>query len=233
MSEDRVGRRVLEAQAGYPKGKFQGSFDPAMGRGYRAGDQVVVPAGESKTLVNHGLIDGFFRWKISLYAEEADGAVYDATTAYVLSVDVVGKNENDAIPRNTLVGLGRGQVLYVPGRSLSVLVTNPTDQDIKVHFSLDEATPGLSAWTTDEQITTDLETPLDVAAFANGVQLYGLNGGSQWMLRGYDTSGALAYNEILSVPRSSAVAIVPSFFYTIAPVSVGTHTCTVVYSCVG
>lgn len=236
MSRDPVGRNVLSPQAGYPQGRFRGSFDPAMGRGYRAGDRVVIAAGEQVTLVNHGLVDQYFRWKISLFADSAEGAVYDPNTAYPIIVTVTGKNENDAIPRQTIVGLGRGQVLYVPGRSLQVLALNPTEQPIGMHYSLDEATPGLSSWTTDEAVTvgTGVEYPLDVAAFAQALQLVGLTGATTWTLRGYDAAGTLVSNEVLSPPRSAIIPLAPSLYYTLEPTAgVGTHSCLIVYSCVG
>lgn len=227
------GQSGLSGQAGYPRGRFQGSFDPAMGRGYRGGDRVVIPAGEQRQLVNHGLVDAYFRWKISLYGEAVDGVSYNALTAYFLQVSVVGKNENDAIERNTLIGIGRGQVLYVPGRSLNVIAINPTDRDIAIHYSLDEATPGLSAWTTDEQISTAAETPLDIASFSTQLQVFSLTGGTNWRIRGYDAVGAVVYDEVLNAPRSAQVPVVPSLFYTIAPVAAGAHSCVVVYQCVG
>lgn len=233
MSNDPVGRKVFGGGMGYPKGRFQGSFDPAMGRGYRGGDRVIVPAGEQKLLCNHGQKDEFFRWKISLFAETDASGVYTANTAYYVAVVIAGKNENDNIERDTIVGLGRGQVLYVPGRSLRVTAQNPTDQPIVIHYSLDEATPGLAAWTTDEQIEVSAETPLDVAAFAQQLQVFGLAGGVNWTLRGYDASGTLVYSEVVNAPRSAPIALVPSLYYTIQPTIAGTYNCMIVYSCLG
>lgn len=228
-------KRVLDPAAGYGKGSFNGSFDPRMGRGYAAGDIVTVEPNETRTLVNHGLVDAFFRWKVSLNVVGNRDATYAPNTAYPMLVRVVGKNENDAIDRNTVVGLGRGQVLYVPGRSLQVLATNPTDQPLDIQYSLDEATPGLSSWTSDEPIslTAGTEYPLTIEAFATSIQVVSTSASPGWILRGYDQTGTLIYEETTPAPRSGLVPVAPSLYYTIEPASPGTWDALVVYQCVG
>lgn len=228
-----VGRNVLSGQYGYPNKRFQGSFDPALGRGHRGGDRVVIPAGETVTLVNYGLQDGYFRWKVSLLAEGTDDGVYDVQTAYPLLVQITGKYENDVITRTPNLSIGRNAVVYVPGRTLNVLATNPTDQPIAVHYSLDEATPGLSAWTSDDTLTIAAETDLDIPPFASTLQLFGLTGGTNWTLRGYDSGGTVVYQEILNSPRSAQVPISPSLFYTVEPTAAGTHAIHALFQCVG
>lgn len=225
-------KKVLEAQAGYPKGKFDGSFDPAMGRGYRAGDAVRLEAGETRMVNNHGLVDGFFRWKVRLHVEAAADGVYAANRAFPVEVTVHGKNENDRIPQVVQVPLGGGQVIYVPGRSLEITVTNLTAQPLILHYGLDEATPGLSAWETSEILTgVAVETALDVPAFANSLRVFCISGGPAWILRGYDNSGTLIYQETLAVPRSADVELVPSLLYTIEPLAASN--CAIHYQCVG
>lgn len=226
-------KRVLQPQAGYPSGKFTGAFDPRMGRGYATGNLVELAPGETKPLSNHGQIDGFFRWKVSLNVIAVDGETYDPNTAYPVSVTVTGKNENDAIERDTIVGLGRGQVIYVPGRSLSILATNPTDKTLAIQYSLDEATPGLSAWTTDEPIEIDGEYALNIAAFSTTLQVLTDATSTGWTLRGYDQTGALIYEEVLTAPRSGQIPVAPSLYYTLEPANAGTWTGLVVYQCVG
>lgn len=225
---------MLSAQAGYPKGAFRGSFDPKMGRGYDLGNQVLIPAGESVTLTNHGLVDHYFRWKVSLYAAPAPNVVYQTNHAYYVDVLAEMRAENDDIPRPTQVAMGRGQVLYAPGRAINVVATNPTERDIVLHYSMDEATPGLSAWTVSERFTTDSgELELTVAPFAQSLQVLGLSGGVGWTLRGYDIDGNVLYQETLTMPRSAQIPVAPSLLYTLQPSLGGTHTCMVVYQCVG
>lgn len=229
-------KTTFSGQAGYPAGRFAGAFDPAMGRGYRAGNAVVIPAGTSQAVVNHGIVNQFFRWKVSLHVEPGPEVVIPALTAFFLRVTVTGKNENDIIEREVEVPLiGGGQVVYVPGRSLIVMVENPTDVDLTLHYSLDEATPGLSAWETSElfSLTAGVETALAIPNFANSIQILSLSGGASWILRGYDMNGVLTYRETLAPPRSADVSLAPNLVYTLEPTVGAGVPCNVLYQCAG
>lgn len=232
----RVGQKVLSAQAGYPQGHFQGAFDPGMGRGYRGGNQVLVPANTPEMiLVNHGQTDGFFRWKLRLYAVPVDPADVVADTAYFVRVTSYAKYENDQIPQETEVALNSGQTLYGPGRSIAVYVENPTDIDIYVHYELDEATPGLSGYTTTEHLELDAGTPVDLTIpnNLNSFQVFSVTGGPGFTVRGYDLNSNLVFEDVLSAGTSASVSFVPSLRYTLEAGAGAGIRCVILYQCVG
>lgn len=207
-----------------------------MGRGYRIGDYLVIPANTTNvTLINHGATDLFFRWKVTLYVESDPTGTYAADTSYYLDIRVAPKAENDEIPRTFQIQRGLSQVVYGPGRSLVVTVTNPTDQPLVIHYNLDEATPGLSPFRANAEVTADAGTPEDLSPppFATDLQLFGIAGGTGWIIRGYNLAGTLVFQETLAVPRSAAIPILPTLRYTIEPAVGAAQTAIIQYSCVG
>lgn len=232
----RLGENVLPPQAGYPQGKFHGAFDPAMGRGYRIGVNRVIEAGADNLQVhNAGMLDQFFRWKVSLSVQQAPGTTPPAATAHFLTITVRGASENDQIDQVVQVPLGGAQVVYCVGRALSIIVDNPTDLDLVLNYRLDEATPGLSSWTTTQAISGSAGTELELALpnFTNTLQVYSPSTGPTWVLRGYDLTGALVYDEVLTAPRSAAIPVLPTLAYTLEPNIGAAVPANVLYQCAG
>lgn len=229
-------RQQFSGQAGYPRGAFTGNFDPAMGRGYRIGDFVVIPPNTyNHTLVNHGSTNLFFRWKVTLYADSAPDGIYAANTSYYLTVRIAPKAENDEITRVVQIQRGGTQIVYGPGRTLVVTVDNPTNQPLVIHYNLDEATPGLSPFRGNAELLADAGVAEELLPppFATDLQLFGVAGGTGWILRGWNLSGTLVYEEVLAVPRSASIPILPTLRYTLEPAVGLAQTAVIQYSCVG
>lgn len=167
--------------------------------------------------------------------DSAAGATISPATAYYLTLRAVAKNENDDIVHLVQIPLGGAQIVYAPGRTLTVLVDNPTDQPLTLHYNLDEATPGLSPYTSAASITgsAGTETDLNIPTFCSSLIMCGVSGGIGWTLRGYDLTGALVYSEVLPVPRSSTIPLLPTLQYTIEPVAGVGQVAQFLYQCLG
>jgi hypothetical protein len=127
------------------------SFDPAAGRGYRIGDQKLVPAGSGfngvppVNVANHGAADVIARWKVTFYVRDPAGSD-SAQLGSRLRIVTLSKMENDEIPRRCTVTLDDAQVIYAPGRALQIFAYNPMPFDLVIEYNLDEVTAGLSRW---------------------------------------------------------------------------------------
>jgi len=207
-----------------------------MGRGYRTGANRNIPAGEVDLQVhNAGMQDQFFRWKVTLACHQTRGTTLAPLTAYYLDVTVRGANENDQVDQVVQVPLGGAQVIYCVGRTLTITVDNPTDLDLTLNYRLDEATPGLSAWTVTQALVGSAltETELVLPNFVNTLQLYSASGGPTWTLRGYDLAATLLYSEVLSAPRSDAIPVLPTLLYTLEPTLGAAVPASLLFQCSG
>lgn len=227
---------------GYRRPLFS-AVDHGLGRGYRIGDQVRVPAlagtgspaPPAQMLVNHGMADHVYRWKISLYVSVPPDVTDVPLSGLCLQFRIFGKAENDRIQRRPSVSSEDGQVIYVHGRSLYMEAINPQSVDLIAHYNLDEASPGLATW-MDQQTFSALtaETPLDVSPFAQSITVLSPgSAGPSPVIRGYADGGVLVYEETLPRPRSAALPRVPCLDYTIAPIGAGPQAHIVSYQCVG
>ena len=217
-------------------------FDQAMGRGYRIGDSVLIPAqagfsGNPPVLIaNHGNVGSVSRWKATLSTTDPDGNA-GANDGARLRFVVTGKMENEIIPRRTLVTLGEASVVYAPGRSISIAVYNPMNYSLYAQWQIDEATAGVSRWEDSEifsSIDSNTEYTLDVPTFCQTLQIFSAGGVSAPTLRGYQRSTQLApvYVEIVTVPRSEAIPVVPGIDYTLEAGGLN-QTYAVYYACFG
>lgn len=145
--------------------------DPAMGRGYRIGNQRTVPAGATGfSIANHGLIDHYYRWKVTLGVAIPPGVVDPPTDGMRVRFHIFGKAENDRIEHRASVSPTDGQVVYVTGRSIEILADNPGAIPLIAQYNLDEASPGLSTWEDMEFFTAlTAETPLDLSPFTDAI----------------------------------------------------------------
>lgn len=214
------------------------SFDPAMGRGYRIGNRILIPAGAGVTagtrpiqLANHGWQDQLYRWKITM-GTEADTVLPPDTGAH-LRYTALAKMENDLIPRTISVGPGEAGVLYAPGRALDLLVSNPSPFDLWANFSLDEASSGLADWADRETfIAIAAAQDMNPPTFCDTFKVYSVTGGNPPLVQGFDDLGNLVYSEVLAVPRSAEIDRIPGIRYTIAPAG-GVGTYVIYYNCLG
>lgn len=220
--------------AGYP-GPTAAALDPLIGRGYLIGKVADVAAGTlNQGLINHGLQDHFFRWKVTLSVVEKDGVAYGANRAYCALFEIMIKSENERIRRRCAVPLAGGQVIYAPGRSIEVYTSNPTNQTLSVQVGLDEATPGLSSWKWFEDLSAiDAETALDIPEFCDSFHIQTPMGSAGFTVRGYDLTGAMAFEEVLATPSSREIYVNPGLAYTVQNVGPGTQSGVVYYRCVG
>ncbi len=216
-------------------------FDPALGRGYRIGQKLVVPAGAGlnpwappTVLANHGDPEKIFRWKVTCYVTMPDGVADPPLTGAGLRFVVRARMENDNIPRTAFVTLGDAQALYAPGRSLSVLAFNPNPFDLVAEVALDEYVGGISVW-EDTLLYEDLaaETELVFPPFCSRFQVFSRSTGGTCEVRAYAPSGAIVYNEVLGIPRSGMLDRLPNTDYTIRPTGVGLQTHQVLFVCDG
>jgi len=210
--------------------------DPAMGRGYRIGDQRVVPAGATGfSIHNHGLVDHYYRWKVKLACSFPTGVPDPATDGMRLRFHIFGKAENDRIEHRVSVSPNDAQVVYVHGRSVEILCDNPTTVPLVAQYNLDEAAPGLSTWEDMEFFTAlAVETPLDIPPFCDAFVVLSPGAAAPApRIRGYLPGGVVGYDEVLAVPRPLAIPRTPNLDYTIAPTGAVPQVHTVHYQCVG
>lgn len=217
-------------------------FDPAAGRGYRIGNQVVVPAGAGfgveppVVLANHGDPAKIFRWKVILHTVLPEGGVDPVNAGCGLRFIVRPRMENDDIPRTCFVTLDDAQHIYASGRSLSVFAFNPNAFDLTAHISLDEYVGGLSIWedVTLFENTLVAEVPLDFPPFCSRFQITSPGAAAPApRIRGYAPGGVLVYDETLAVPRSGLVDRVPDLDYTIAPTGGAPQSHAILFHCDG
>jgi hypothetical protein len=217
-------------------------FDQALGRGYRIGDATRVPAqagfgvNPPVLVANHGNAAGISRWKATLFTTDPEGNA-GANDGARLRFVVTGKMENEIIPRRALVTRGEASVIYAPGRSISIAVYNPMDYALYAQWQIDEATAGISRWEDGEifaSIDINTEYPLDIPPFCQSIQVFSGGGVSAPTLRGYQQSTQIApvYVEVVTVPRSEPIPVVPGLSYTIEAGGLS-QTYAVYYACFG
>lgn len=216
-------------------------FDPALGRGYRIGQRLIVPANSGffpgtppTVLANHGDPEKIFRWKVTCYVTMPDGVADPVQQGSGLRFVVRAKMENDNIPRTAFVTLGDAQALYAPGRSLSVLAFNPNPYDLIAEVALDEYVGGISVW-EDTLLYDNLtaETELVFPPFCSRFQVFSRAGAAAAEIRAYDPSGAIVYSEVLATPRSGMLDRLPNTDYTIRPSTPGPQVHQVLFVCDG
>lgn len=216
-------------------------FDPALGRGYRIGQRLIVPANSGffpglppTVLANHGDPEKIFRWKVTCYVTMPDGVTPPVLQGSGLRFVVRAKMENDNIPRTAFVTLGDAQALYAPGRSISVLAFNPNSYDLLAEVALDEYVGGISVW-EDTLLYDNLlgETELVFPPFCSRFQVYTQAGAGAAEIRAYDPSGVIVYSEVLAVPRSGLLDRLPNTLYTIRPTGAPPQTHQVLFVCDG
>ena len=148
---------------------------------------------------------------------------------------VFAKMENELIPRTCFVTTGNAQVIYAPGRSLEITADNPQAFDLQAHYSLDEYAGGLSEW-EDRQLITGMvaETDLELPNFCARFEVFSPGAAAAPpSVKGYGPGGVLVYEEVLAVPRSGEIPIIPQLDYTISPTGVPAQSHVVLYECVG
>lgn len=228
--------------AGWPPNAMT-RFDPALGRGYRIGDTTPVPAGAGVTagvppvlLVNHGDVSKISRWKVSLSVTDPNHNAPSLDGARLQFV-ILGKMENEAVPRRITVTLGQGGVIYAPGRSVTVAAFNSLPYALHAEWQIDEVTAGMSRWEDAEilpNVNVGVEHGLDISPFAGALEVFSGAGAAAPTLRGYQkaTQAAAIYAEVLAVPRSGVIQITPGLDYTLESGGAG-QTYAVYYSCFG
>jgi hypothetical protein len=214
------------------------AFDPAMGRGYRIGDLVDVPgASVTQCLSNYGHINRILRWKATLMVQDPEGND-SLRNGAGLRFTVLAKMENELIPRTCFVTVGDAQVIYAPGRSISIQAANPQAFELQAHYQLDEYAGGLSEW-EDNQVFPALAAEADMALpnFCDSFEVFSPGATAPApRLRGYGPGGTLVYDEVLAVPRSGEIPRIPGVDYTLSPSGGGgggPQSHIILYNCVG
>jgi len=221
-----------------------------MGRGYRIGDFKAVPARagfaasppgsglvDPVVLVDNGEINIIRRWKVTLSCQDPEGN--DPTRSGAgLRFTVLAKMENERIVRRCFTTTNQSAVIYAPGRSIRVLALNPNNFELEAHYQIDEFTAGLSDW-KDQQFFGGVdaltgETDLSVPPFCDTFEVFSPGAGSPPpRIRGYGPGGVVAYDEVLTVPRSGEIKRIPNLDYTLSPTGAAPQTHIVLYECTG
>ena len=201
-------------------------FDPALGRGYRIGQQKTVPAGAGVTvgippelLYNNGDMSHEFRWRITLGVRDPEGNV-PALQGAGLRFLVTATQENEQIVRTAFLSANTNDavVLYAPGRSLDVRAINPNGFSLQANFSVDEAAAGLTEWRDQQQFFgATVETELQVPNFCDWFQVVAASGTPLPRVRGYGPGGVLVYNEIQPATNLQQIYRIPGVAYTVEP----------------
>lgn len=240
--------------SGYPYGHGMGggsNFDRDLS-GFLIGDAVTVPAragfdGNPRVALKLlGMPDAIMRWKTILACSIPFGTVVPANAALGLRFFVRGSMGNEQITRRCFVRAGQGtaatpqiignaQTIYVPARSLAMEAVNPTNRDIVAHYGVDGGTAGFSYWSDYEEITTDDATgvSLDMPAFTRTFTVYSLSTNAAAELRGYNASGTMVYQQVLTAGNSGQIEVDPHLNYTLRSSLGGPFTYSVVYNCLG
>lgn len=193
--------------------------------GYRLGDRVTIPANTvNREVVWIGnIVTGLNRFKVILSVSLPSGSLLPTTViAPDVSFSILGRTENDATTREVKVGLGNATIAYIPGRSLRILATNTSDYDLVVSYSLNEAEAGISEFTTTQR-TVDLNAApyvirVNVPPFGKSFQVFAPSAATpNPTLNAYDEDANLVFSQVLDVPQSIPIAVVPGLKYILTP----------------
>lgn len=244
LANRRVGgisSSAAELATGLP-GSSWTRFDPAAGRGYRIGNQLVVPAGAgfggapAVVMANHGDPSKIFRWKVILHTSLPTGVADPVNAGSGLRFLIRARMENDDIPRTCFVTLDDAQHIYASGRALEVLAFNPNAFELTAHISLDEYVGGLSIWEDVTIFENNLvaETELVFPPFCSRFQVMSPGAAAPAArIRGYAPGGVVVYDDTLAVPRSGLIDRIPDLDYTIAPTGAVPQSHAVMFHCDG
>lgn len=210
--------------------------------GYRLGNRVSVPANTANLDFFYvGTIPRVNRYKVTFTVTDPEGNVptpiLNAAYGVYLRFTIKGAIENDVTTRYVTVGLNNSAIVYVPGRSLHITVTNVTDYGLVTSVSIDEAAGGISQW-EDVQAVQALNTSpyyvqLRPAPFTQVMTLLTPSSATpQPTLNGFDYAGNLVYKELLATPRSGVIPYSPSLSYQLVP-AVFPFTGSMLYGCEG
>ncbi len=214
---------------GIPSGNANNQIGAA---GYRLGNTVEVANGATgQEVIWIGGLKHYCRFKVTL-------SVNTAPNAACVRFRVYGRVENDEILRTVSITDGNGAVLYVPGRALRVLASNDSGQALTVNYALDEGEAGISEWyDTQQWIAQALAPPyyeaLSVPTFCKSFRVLAPTAMTPPpTLNAYSKSGALVFSEVLTVPDSGDIIVMPGLTYRLVPGS-DPYTYAVRYKCEG
>ena len=229
---------------GWPPKEMR-AFDPAMGRGYRIGDSVVIPAlagfpggPDAVRIVNHGDANRISRWKITLNTSDPNANDTDLRRGSSLQYRITASMENEVIPRRATVTVNDSQVVYAPGRTIEILAFNRMPWGLVAQYSLDEVTAGMSRWKDAENFEIGLlttepggqEFAMDFPPFCSAFEVFTKSTNPGATVRAYNGVGTMVYSETVAAPRSNLIIRIPGCDYTIEPPSNNMGHTTAAYS---
>lgn len=214
---------------GIPSGNAANQIGAA---GYRLGNTVEVANGATEQeIIWIGGLKHYCRFKVTLSVNAASASNYVRFALY-------GRVENDDIVRYVSITDGNAAVLYVPGRALRVTAANSSGQALTVNYALDETEAGISEWFDTQQWVAQVVGPpyyetLDIPPFAKSFRVLCVSAAvAPPTLNAYSKSGALVFSEVLTVPDSGDIIVMPGLTYRLVPAT-DPYTFTVRYKCEG
>jgi hypothetical protein len=222
-----------------PGGRGLSQVEPAIGRGYRTGHHLTVPALAGSAmpavlLANLAHIEKVTPFKLTLGTSDDEGNDPGIADGALLRFFVSHSIENDRFHRVVDVTVGNAQVIYVTARSIKVEVENEQAFTLQADMALDEASPGVSVWYVQERFPAlGVEVAMDIPPFCQEFRVYTPTGVAPARLRGYAPGGTLFVDQNLTVPSSGEIQRIPGLDYTLTASAGGPTAHIVNYSCFG